>query len=55
MIFGQVQQLYVDDAAATQDEKERLRIDANAIDAVGRLGANEYVTFGEVITIPRPA
>lgn len=55
VIFGQVQQLYVDDGAATRDEKDRLRIDANAINPIGRLGANEYVTFGDVITIPRPA
>ncbi|WP_111495810.1 MULTISPECIES: flavin reductase family protein [Marinobacter] len=55
VIFGQVSQLYVDDAAATRDEKDRFRIDAEAIQPIGRLGGSEYMTFGEILSIPRPS
>ncbi|MGQ7274496.1 flavin reductase family protein [Marinobacter sp. V034] len=54
VIFAQVSKLYVDDAVGKQDEKGRFRIDAKGADPIGRLGGGEYVTFGEVLTIPRP-
>ncbi|MDX1755578.1 MAG: flavin reductase family protein [Marinobacter sp.] len=54
LIFGQVHKVFVDDRAVSLDDKERLRVDAAALDPIGRLGGNEYVTFGEVLTIPRP-
>lgn len=54
LIFGEVQCLFVDDAAVSMDEKNRVKLDAGVLDPVGRLGANEYTTFGEVLTIPRP-
>ena len=54
LIFGEVQRLYLDDAAAGQDARGRLKVDAGVLDPIGRLGANEYTTFGEIINIPRP-
>ena len=54
LIFGQVQKLHVADAAVTRDSKGRFKVDARAIDPIGRLGASEYTSFGELITIPRP-
>lgn len=54
LIFGLVKQLYVADEAVARDEKGRTRFDARVIDPIGRLGASEYTTFGELITIPRP-
>lgn len=55
MIFGKILKVYVADEATGQDDKGRLVVDAAAIDPIGRLGANEYVTFGDIVTIPRPA
>ena len=54
MIFGEVKQIYVDDAAAQRDDKGRLTVDARAVDPIARLGGNDYTTFGELITVPRP-
>ena len=54
LVFGEVQRLYLDDAAASRDAKDRLKVDAGVLDPIGRLGADEYTTFGEIINIPRP-
>lgn len=55
LVFGKILRVYVADEATRYDDKDRLTFDAATIDPIGRLGANEYVTFGEVVTIPRPA
>lgn len=55
LIFGQVEHLYIDDRVAGTDAKGRLKIDAAALDPLGRLGAGEYVAFGEVLRRDRPA
>lgn len=55
LIFGRILNMYVDDRAAFTDDKGRTRVDAAAIDPIGRLGGSEYVTFGDIIRIPRPA
>ncbi len=54
IFFCKVNQIYVDDAVVKRDEKNRLAIDAAGIQPLGRLGASEYVTFGDVFKIPRP-
>ncbi len=54
LIFGKVLKMYVDDAAAYSDDKGRTRIDAAAVDPIGRLGGSEYVTFGDIVRVPRP-
>lgn len=55
LILGQVQKIYVADEVCEQDAKGRCRILAKAIDPIGRLGADEYCTMGDVITLRRPA
>lgn len=55
LVFGKINGVYVADEVTKQDEKGRLRFDGSAIDPVGRLGGSEYVTFGEVLKIPRPS
>ena len=55
LVFGLVKGVFVDDPATYQDEKGRLRIDGAAVDPIGRLGGSEYVTFGEVLKVPRPS
>ena len=54
LIFGLVKGVYVDDAVVGQDARGRPKIHADRIKPVGRLGANEYVTFGEIVTLARP-
>lgn len=55
LVFGSVKGVYVSDAATYQDDKGRLRIDGAAVDPIGRLGGSEYVTFGDVLKVPRPS
>jgi flavin reductase (DIM6/NTAB) family NADH-FMN oxidoreductase RutF len=54
LIFGQVEQLYISDEVAGRDAKGRLKVDAAALDPLGRLGAGEYASFGEVLRRARP-
>lgn len=54
LVFGKVRSIFVDDSVASQDAKDRLKIHAEKVDPIGRLGASEYVTFGEILSIPRP-
>lgn len=55
LILGRVHKLYVADEACEKDGRGRSRIRADIIDPLGRLGADEYCTLGEVITLRRPA
>jgi flavin reductase (DIM6/NTAB) family NADH-FMN oxidoreductase RutF len=54
LIFGQVEGLYVDDQIVSEAESGRLTVHADRVDPVGRLGADEYASFGEILRIPRP-
>lgn len=54
LIFGRLTLLYVEDGVAEQDQKGRLKIHADRLDPLGRLGAREYFSGGEIITVPRP-
>ena len=55
LIFGKVNRVWGSDQAAGYDDKNRLSINGAAIDPLGRLGGSEYVTFGEVLKVPRPS
>lgn len=54
LILGLVRKIYVSDDACEKDAKGRTKIRADIIDPLGRLGADEYCTMGEVITLRRP-
>jgi flavin reductase (DIM6/NTAB) family NADH-FMN oxidoreductase RutF len=54
LVFGKVRSIFVGDSVASKDAKDRLKIHAAKVDPIGRLGASEYVTFGEILSIPRP-
>ena len=54
LILGRVGRLYVDDALVTRDAKGRPVVAAKQMDPIGRLGGSQYVTFGQVLDIPRP-
>lgn len=54
MILGEVKALYIDDSVVEQQDKGRVKIHADKVDPLTRLGGDEYGTLGEIITIPRP-
>ena len=55
IVFARLTDLYLDDSIVGEDAKGRLKVDAKALDPLGRLGGGEYVTFGEIVSIARPA
>ena len=55
IVFARLTDLWLDDSVVGEDEKGRLKVDARAVDPIGRLGGGEYVTFGDIVSIPRPA
>ena len=55
LVFARLTDLWLDDAVVGEDAKGRLKVDARALDPIGRLGGGEYVTFGDIVSIPRPA
>jgi flavin reductase (DIM6/NTAB) family NADH-FMN oxidoreductase RutF len=54
LVFGRIKNLYIDDNAVKLDSKGRMKIAADKIDPITRLGGSEYMTFGDIISIPRP-
>ncbi|MDX1486866.1 MAG: flavin reductase family protein [Acidiferrobacterales bacterium] len=54
LILGRVREVYIDDAICSRDAKGRLKVHADRLDPVGRLGGGEYVTFGEIRHLVRP-
>lgn len=54
MILGQVKAVYVDDRVILSSDNNRLQVDAQKLDAIGRLGGDEYGYLGEVEEVTRP-
>lgn len=55
VLLGKIKALYLDDKVTYQDAKQRLKVDADALQPLGRLGADEYMRFGETINLKRPS
>jgi flavin reductase (DIM6/NTAB) family NADH-FMN oxidoreductase RutF len=55
LILGRVAGVWVADEVAGRDDRGRLKVHADRLDPIGRLGAGEYVTFGEIRRLRRPA
>ena len=53
LVFGRIKNLYIDDNAVELDSKGRMKIAADKIDPITRLGGSEYMTFGDIISISR--
>ena len=53
--FLELTSLYLDDEAVGSDSKGRLKVLADKVDPIGRLGGGEYVLAGDIISIDRPA
>lgn len=53
--FLQLDHLYLDDSIVGKDPKGRMKVMADKLDPIGRLGGGEYVLAGDIIDIERPA
>ncbi len=52
--FLELTDLYLSDSVVSEDRKGRLKVDANKLDPIGRLGGGEYVMAGDIVSINRP-
>ena len=55
LLFAEVKEIYVADDCAEINDQGRLKIHADRIRPLSRLGASEYASFGEVLSVKRPA
>ncbi len=55
LLFAEIKEIYLDDDCAEIAENGRLKIHADRVQPLSRLGASEYASFGEVQSIKRPA
>ncbi len=54
LVFGLIKGVYFDDGIISRDPNGRLKVHADQLNPIGRLGANEYVTFGNILRRKRP-
>ncbi len=54
LIFARILCIYIEDSCTGMDSNGRLKVDATKILPLARLGASQYVSFGEVLSIQRP-
>ena len=54
IIYGKVNQIYIEDGITSTSKKGRVKVHADRLEPVSRLGVNEYMSFGEVIMLSRP-
>ena len=53
--FLELTDLYLAESVVGEDKKGRLKVLADKVDPIGRLGGGEYVMSGEIVNIDRPA
>ena len=54
IIYGRVNKIYIDDSITSTNDKGRLKIHADKLAPISRLGADEFMSFGEIISLTRP-
>jgi len=54
LIFIEVKQVYISDKVADIDEKQRIKVHADRIKPLARLGGGEYATINEPFNVVRP-
>ena len=55
LLFAEIKEIYVADDCAETLDNGRLKVHADRIEPLSRLGASEYSSFGEVRRVQRPA
>ena len=54
LILGRVHGVYLADSVVSEDDRSHRKIHADRINPIGRLGASEFVRFGEIHARRRP-
>lgn len=54
VIYGKVNTIYIEDEAITVSDAGRIKVHAEKLNPISRLGANEYMDAGEIIHLSRP-
>jgi flavin reductase (DIM6/NTAB) family NADH-FMN oxidoreductase RutF len=54
IIYGKVNSIYIDDTITSTDKNGHIKAHANKLDPIARLGANEYMEFGNLVQLNRP-
>ena len=55
LIIGRITHIYLDDTIIDVSLDGRIRVDAESLDPIARLGASEYAMLSEVVRLKRPA
>lgn len=55
LLFGEIKEIYLSDDCAEINEKGRLKVYADKVQPLARLGAGEYASFGKILNAARPA
>ena len=55
LLFAVVKEIYLADDCGEISEKGRLKVYADKVQPLSRLGAGEYASFGEILNAARPA
>ncbi len=55
LIIGRVKHIYIDDAIVDVSVEGRIKVDAEGLDPIARLGGSEFAMLSEVIRLKRPA
>ncbi len=55
VIYGKINHCYLDDTIITYQDGGKIKLHADKLDPVARLGASEYAGLGEIIKLQRPA
>lgn len=54
LIFGQMESIWIDDHVLAEDAQGRMKVMADQLKPLGRLGGSEYQTFGNTLSVARP-
>ncbi len=56
LVFGEILHAYVADSiiVSANGDDASPNIDLKKLDPIGRLGGNDYTSFGDIISVPRP-
>jgi flavin reductase (DIM6/NTAB) family NADH-FMN oxidoreductase RutF len=54
IIYGKVNQCYFADEVVTVNEQGRIKLHADKLDPIARLGASEYASLGNIVRLTRP-
>jgi len=55
LLFGEIREIYLDDDCVEVNDKGRLKVLAERVQPLARLGASEYASFGDLLVARRPA